>query len=117
MAANGLAAEAGITPGMTLADARALEAGLKTMVYEPARMTRALKALARRFERYSPTVALDLPDGLFLDMTGGLHLFGGGQAFLERVLGDLNRLSLHARVAWRRRAARPTRLLAMARGC
>ena len=99
MAANELAAQAGIIRGMTLADARALEARLTTAAFEPARLQAALKAIARWFERYSPTVALDPPDGLFLDMSGGLHLFGDGARLLQRLLGDLDRLGFRARAA------------------
>jgi hypothetical protein len=48
---------------------------------EPERSARALSRLAGWMERFSPFVALDERgdglEGLFLDLTGGQHLFGG----------------------------------------
>ncbi|WP_336767889.1 hypothetical protein, partial [Asaia bogorensis] len=37
----------------------------------------------------SPLVAADAPDGLFADLSGCTHLFGGETAFLERLCADL----------------------------
>jgi protein ImuB len=94
-------AAAGVEAGMTLAHARALlmdEHGL----IEPAdsqRDERALQSLAVWAMRYSPIVAPDLPDGLFIDITGAQRLFGGEPALLRRMTRDLNRAGFHAHVA------------------
>ena len=50
---------------------------------------RALEALAIWAERWSPSVSLDLSgdglEGLFLDVTGATHLFGGEAALLALI--------------------------------
>ncbi len=43
-------------------------------------MPRALNAIADWCDRFTPLVALDPPHGLFLDITGCAHLFGGEAA-------------------------------------
>ncbi len=85
MAVNAAAEAEGILPGMTLADARALFAGLGAQVYRQKRQARALLSLARWLDRFSPAVAIDGQDGLFLDATGVAHLFGGEAAYLARI--------------------------------
>ena len=47
------------------------------------------KALADWCDRYTPLVALDGADGLFLDITGCAHLFGGEEALLDDHAGPL----------------------------
>ncbi|MBL0923214.1 MAG: DNA polymerase Y family protein [Sphingomonadaceae bacterium] len=64
----------GIIPGMTLADARARVPGLLAFDSEPAADTRLLEWLADGCERYTPSCALRLPQGLLLDISGCLHL-------------------------------------------
>src|SRR5688500_5595586 len=50
------------------------------------RMWRPIAALADWCDRYTPLVALDGTDGLFLDITGCAHLFGGEEALLDSLL-------------------------------
>jgi protein ImuB len=47
---------------------------------------RLLEGLADWCDRYTPLVALDGTDGLFLDITGCAHLFGGEEAMLDDML-------------------------------
>ncbi len=71
------ARQAGLTPGLSIPDARAICPDLLT---EPANVMREaamLRALWRWADSLSPRVALDAPDGLLLDITGCAHLFGG----------------------------------------
>ncbi len=75
-AVNPGAAEAGLTPGMTLANARALLPDITLRPGEPGDDLRLLEKLRGWSERYTPWVALDGVDGLFLDVTGCAHLFG-----------------------------------------
>lgn len=89
---NRAAEEAGLAPGMTLADARAVVAGLATVPAEPAAEAELLGRLGRWCGRYTPLVARDGPDGLFLDVTGCAHLFGGEAALLRDVMARLDRL-------------------------
>jgi protein ImuB len=98
-AANLRALRIGVKPGMMLADARAICPQLVTRASAPHEDARLLASLARMMERYSPLVALDGADGLFLDTAGCAHLFGGETALLGTVVGRLERLGLTARAA------------------
>jgi protein ImuB len=48
-----------------------------------------LEAIADWCDRFTPLVSLDAPDGLFLDITGAAHLFGGEAAMLAHVTGSI----------------------------
>lgn len=63
---------------------------------DPAADRRFLEGLADWCTRYTPLVALDGPDGLFLDITGCSHLFGGEKAMLDELLARLFHLGLKA---------------------
>ncbi|MFQ5985389.1 MAG: DUF6504 family protein [Alphaproteobacteria bacterium] len=100
LAAVGPAAEAeGLRPGLPLADARALCPGLKAHAMDPVGDVRALAALADWCLRFTPWVALDGAQGLWLDVTGCAHLFGGERALIDRLVGGLERFGLTARAA------------------
>ncbi|WP_337185187.1 DNA polymerase Y family protein [Phenylobacterium sp.] len=71
------AAALGLQPGQKLTDARARVPGLAVAPAEPEADAEALEALVDWCVRYSPAVAADPPDGLFLDVTGVAHLWGG----------------------------------------
>ena len=81
-AADSLAAAGGVLPGASLADARALLPGLATLPADPAGDAAELARLADWCGRYSPLVALDGADGLWIDITGAAHLFGGEAALI-----------------------------------
>ncbi|MQX35638.1 Y-family DNA polymerase [Roseospira navarrensis] len=102
-AVNGAAAGAGLAPGLPLADARAVVPDLAVAESEPAADLRALRALARWCGRWTPTVAVEGLSGtggagLWLDVTGCAHLFGGETALLESVRDRLAALGLTVRV-------------------
>src|SRR5262245_23837736 len=67
----------GLYPGLGLADARAICPQLLTLPAETEKDAAALRALARLCSRYSPTLNTDGEDGLWLDVTGVPHLYGG----------------------------------------
>ena len=71
---------------MGVADARAMHPGIEIVEADPAADRRLLESLADWCDRYTPLVALDGPDGLFLDITGCAHLFGGEKALLDDLL-------------------------------
>lgn len=81
-AADHAALAGGIASGMALADARALEPGLKTAPADPAADAAMLDKLAAWCGRYTPWVALCGRDGLWLDISGCAHLFGGEAALM-----------------------------------
>ena len=80
------AAELGLRQGQGLAEARAMHPTIDVLEEDPAADGTLLEALADWCDRYTPLVALDGSDGLFLDITGCSHLFGGEQALLDDIL-------------------------------
>ena len=76
-ATNAAAQEAGVQVGTMLADARALCPVLAVTPADPAGDRATLEALALWAQRWGAWSALDLPDGLVVDVTGVAHLFGG----------------------------------------
>ncbi len=100
MAAVDPAAEtAGVRPGLTLADARALCPTLEARPADPVGDARALGRLADWCGRYSPWTGTDGADGVVLDITGCAHLFGGEAALAEDLVGRLARRGVAARAA------------------
>lgn len=91
------AALAGVAPGLSLADARAICPDLLTEPADPAREAALLRALRRWADRLSPRIALDPPDGLLLDVTGCAHLFGGEAEMARFAIEELGQLSVVAR--------------------
>ncbi|MCD2323244.1 DNA polymerase Y family protein [Sphingomonas sp. IC-56] len=90
----------GITPGMALAQARAQVAGLDIRPADPqgdrADLERLAITLARR---WTPSVAVEGEDTLFLDLTGVAHLHGGEARMARRLVRMLARLGVTAQVA------------------
>src|SRR5215475_3732534 len=82
-AVDAAAAAEGIMPGFSLADARALRPDLAVFPADPAGDAAALARLADWCSRYTPLVAIDGADGLWLDITGCAHLFGGERALMS----------------------------------
>jgi protein ImuB len=97
--ANIVARQAGINPGMLLADARAFVPGLVVIEDTPGRNEKLLKGIAEWCIRYSPIVAIDLPDGLILDASGCTHLWGGEKEYLDEIVSRLKSKGYHAGAA------------------
>jgi protein ImuB len=90
----------GILPGMTLARARVLVRGLDVRPADregDAAWLKRLGLFAAR--RWTPRAALSGPDGLWLDLTGVAHLFGGEEQMGARILAFCRRLGFTARIA------------------
>ena len=98
-AANTLAQRQGIDGGMVVADARAILPSLEVLDDVPERAEKLLTALARWAVRYTPITAIDLPDGLILDVTGCAHLWGGEAAYLQEIAIRLKTLGYDTRAA------------------
>ncbi|HEX4694099.1 DNA polymerase Y family protein [Sphingomonas sp.] len=90
------AARSGIEPGMPLADARARVPELAAFDHAPYEDHRWLERLADGCTRYTPWVMLDTPDGLVLDVTGCVHLFGSEAALVADAVTRLERLGVAA---------------------
>jgi protein ImuB len=90
----------GLHPGLAVAQARALVPGLDVRDFDPeadsALLTRLALFAARR---WTPRAAVSPPDGLFLDLTGVAHLFGGEEAMGRRILAFCRRAGFAARIA------------------
>ena len=90
---------AGLFVGQKATDAAALCPGLVTAEAEPEADAAALAELADWCVRFSPAVALDAPDGLFLDVTGVAHLWNGEAGLAADLCARLARNDLPFRVA------------------
>jgi protein ImuB len=98
------AAANGVAPGLSLADARAMVPALRVHPADPVGDAAALARLADWCTRYTPWTAVESRDegngaGLWLDITGCAHLFGGETALLGNLLARLNRFGHAARAA------------------
>lgn len=89
----------GLRPGLGLAEARARHPDLDARPAEPEADQRFLEAIADWCDRYTPLVALDGHGGLFLDITGCTHLFGGEKPLMDDLLARLFHQGLDARAA------------------
>lgn len=99
-AACPLALELGLRPGMAAAHARALVTDLDVRDAEPDKDRALLARLAlHAVGRWTPTASVTGPDGLWLDLTGTTHLFGGEARFCWRLLRFLHRLGFTASIA------------------
>lgn len=93
------AAQIGLQPGLTLADARARVPELEVFAADPHADLDWLERLADACARYSPTVAVDPPDGIVLDIAGCTHAFEGERflaADVERRFARRGVLMRHA---------------------
>jgi protein ImuB len=79
------AAQRGLHTGLPLANARVICPQLQVYDADEAADAKALNVIAEWCDRFTPLVALDPPHGLFLDITGCVHLFGGEAAMMRLV--------------------------------
>lgn len=87
----------GLTPGLTLADARTRIPDLWVEEVDHAADAVLLDAIAEDCDRVTPVVMVDAPDGLVLDITGSGHLFGGEAKLRLGLSQRLRRTGLHVR--------------------
>ncbi len=98
-AVNAAARKAHVMADQALADARAICPGLTAQEAEPEPDARTLDDVAAWCDRFTPIVVKDAPDGLFLDVTGCAHLFGGEDGLLREAVGRLRQQGFIARAA------------------
>ncbi len=77
MACDGRARARGVRPGIAASAARALAHDLVVRPRDRCEETEALLGVAGWAAQFTPSVALDLPDALVLEVSGSLKLFGG----------------------------------------
>ena len=90
----------GLAPGTPLTKARILVPGLDVRAADlegDAAWLSRLGLFAAR--RWTPRAAVSDPTGLWLDLSGVAHLFGGEARLCERILAFVKRLGFSARIA------------------
>jgi protein ImuB len=89
VAVDAVASGLGLRAGMKLAQAQALVPNLAIHEHDPDGDAAALLRLAGWCLRYAPLAAIDPPDGLWIDVTGSVHLHGGETRLLRDVVQRL----------------------------
>ncbi|KAA9010883.1 DUF6504 family protein [Sphingobium sp. YG1] len=98
-AACPVALDLGLRPGMAAAHARALVTDLDVHDAQPDADRAWLDRLAlHAVAHWTPTASVSGKDGLWLDLTGTTHLFGGEERFCRRLLRFLQRLGMTASI-------------------
>ena len=100
-AVNTEAEKQGVFPGSTAADAKATVANLQVLDDIPGKAMQLLTAIGEWCIRFTPSVAIDMPDGLILDISGCAHLWGGEECYLADILNKLRSrgYKVHAAIA------------------
>ena len=99
VALDDAAAALGLVEETALAEARARYPLLEVAHEEPHADTALLEAVTEYCRRWTPLVACGAPDGIFLDITGCTHLFGGETDLAVDLRARLTRQGFHVRVA------------------
>jgi protein ImuB len=89
----------GVREGMLVTAALALAPQLRTLVRDAAAETESLLGIAAWAAQFTPSVALDFPAGLALEVEGSLKIFGGLENILTRVREGLDAMGYSATVA------------------
>ncbi|WP_262028558.1 Y-family DNA polymerase [Microvirga sp. Mcv34] len=79
----------GLRPGQTITHAQTLVPNLHVTDATPDEDEASLAELARWCIGYSPIVAPDPPDGVWIDIAGAAHLFGGEEKLVAHLLKRL----------------------------
>ncbi len=85
--------------GQALADARGCVPDLAAFPHDPQADLAFLDQLSQACDAYTPSVQLDPPQGVILDITGCAHLCGGEVALGGRLAAQISALQVTVRVA------------------
>ena len=99
VALNYEAEKAGLIVGMTLPDARAVFPAVTVAFADPTADAALLDRLVAWCGRYTPWAAAEGGDGIFLDVTGCAHLFGGEAAMCADLMARLENFGYVTRTA------------------
>lgn len=91
------ASSLGLGPGLPLADARARVPSLASFAHDPVADARLLRALSRLGHDFTPSLAIEPPDALLLEISGSAHLFGGPDRLAARLVARLERQGMLVR--------------------
>jgi len=93
IAVDDAAERLGLSPGLALAQARAMHPSIEALEEDAGADAALLESIADWCLRYTPLVACDVacdaPDGLLLDISGCTHLYGGEDALVADLSGRL----------------------------
>ncbi|WP_091148358.1 Y-family DNA polymerase [Mucilaginibacter pineti] len=98
-ASSRLAEQQGAFTGMAAADARAAVPELVAIDDTPGKAAKLLRLLGLWCLRYTPIVAIDLPNGLILDISGCAHLWTDERGYLKEIVLKLRNAGFDARAA------------------
>ena len=93
------AANMGFTQEMSLADIRAAVPDMLYYDLNPEQDIRCLRGLLRWASRFTPRVAREDGNNLYLDIAGASHLFGGEAHLLNKIHSQLKSFGFTARLA------------------
>ena len=85
-----------LRPGQTIAHAQAMVPGLHIVDATPEEDEASLTALAHWCIGYSPIVAANPPDGIWIDIAGAAHLFGGEEKLVTDLVRRLRSQNIQA---------------------
>ena len=88
----------GVVAGMMASDARIRIPDIRLVDELPGQPDRLLLSLCRWFIRYTPVVSADPPDGLILDVTGCVHLWGSEHQYMDNIRSRLQAAGYHVRM-------------------
>jgi protein ImuB len=98
-ATNNIANGQGINIGMVVADARVIIPSLHVVDDKPGLSLKLLNRIAEWCIRFTPFVAIELPDCLILDVTGCSHLWNGDALYIKEIIHRLKILGYNVRAA------------------
>ena len=97
-AANAETRKHNIHQGVVAADAKAIVPGLIVLDEIPNKVEQLLNAIGVWCIRFTPIVAVDLPDGLLLDISGCAHLWNGEEKYLKHIATQLQKHGYNTRI-------------------
>lgn len=98
-AVNDLAKKYGVRAGQTIAESRAILAHLRVAPLPKEKVRLALQELCESVLRFGTSVSFELPDTVWLDISGVAHLFGGEKQLTEELFAAVSELGYTVRIA------------------
>jgi protein ImuB len=99
VASNGAARRRGIVPGLSIAAALALDCELVIHLRDERAEAAALKSIALWAGQWTPTISIDPPASLLMEISGCLNYFGGLDRLRGRIDAGLSALGYSCIVA------------------
>ena len=99
VAANGAAKRRGIVPGLSIAAALALDAELSIHLRDERAEAAALESIALWAGQWTPTISIDPPASVLVEISGCLNYFGGFERLRQQIDNVLAELGFSAVIA------------------